>query len=67
MSATTETKPAIDLQYQQCLRQQQDQERWKDTLDALDSVKARRTIPSQEVSEWLQSIGTDNRKPPPTI
>lgn len=67
MSATTETKPAIDLQYQQSPRPQQDKERWKDTLDALDSVKAGRTIPAQEVSEWLQSIGTENRKPPPTI
>lgn len=36
------------------------EQRWQETLPALESVKAGRTIPADKVFEWMRSWGTDN-------
>ena len=44
-----------------------EQERWQQTLTALDSVKAGRLIDEQSVNDWLDSWDTDNELEPPGI
>ncbi len=39
--------------------------RWQDTLLALDSIKAGKSIDEAEVNAWLDSWGRSERKPPP--
>ena len=39
--------------------------RWQDTLLALDSIKAGKSIEEAEVNAWLDSWGSSERKPPP--
>jgi len=42
-----------------------EEERWLDTLPALESVKAGRSVPAADVKEWLGSWGkSDERQPP---
>lgn len=40
--------------------------RWQDTLEALESLKAGKSIGEEDVNAWLNSWGTNNRKTPPT-
>ena len=40
-------------------RQAMDDARWEDTLKALASIKAGKTIDEAEVVSWLKSWGTD--------
>lgn len=40
-------------------RQAMEEIRWADTLPALESVKAGKTISSPDVLAWLESWGTD--------
>lgn len=47
------------------LRQAMEELRWSDTVEALESVKAGRLVESKEVSEWLESWGSDVPKSPP--
>jgi len=46
-------------------RQSLEDSRWQDTLKALDSIKAGRTINEEDVNAWLNSWGTNDRKSPP--
>lgn len=46
-------------------RQAMEESRWSDTLQALDSVKAGKSIDEDEVESWLQSWGSANEKTPP--
>lgn len=46
-------------------RQAMEESRWSDTLQALDSVKAGRSIDGNEVESWLQSWGSNNETNPP--
>ena len=39
--------------------------RWQDTLLALDSIKAGKSIDEAEVNAWLDTWGSSERKPPP--
>ncbi|PCJ39541.1 MAG: transcriptional regulator [SAR86 cluster bacterium] len=48
-------------------RNEMEEARWADTLQALDSVKAGKTIDEAEVTSWLESWGTEDEKSPPTI
>ncbi|WP_339639616.1 ribbon-helix-helix protein, CopG family [uncultured Porticoccus sp.] len=41
------------------------EKRWQETLPALESVRAGRTIPADKVFEWMRSWGTDNELPKP--
>jgi len=46
-------------------RQAQADCRWQDTLLAIDSIKAGKSIDEAEVNAWLDSWGSSDRKPPP--
>lgn len=48
-------------------RQAMEEARWADTLEALDSVKAGKTIDESEVTNWLNSWGRTDEKAPPNI
>ena len=39
--------------------------RWQDTLEALDSIKAGKTVDEENVNAWLNTWGTANRQDPP--
>ena len=43
------------------------EQRWVETLQAIDSVKSGRTIDEVEVHEWLESWGSNNELKPPKI
>lgn len=47
------------------VRQSLEDSRWQDTLEALESIKAGKSIEEEEVNAWLNSWGTNNRKTPP--
>lgn len=40
-------------------RQAMEEVRWAETLPALDSVKAGKTVPASDVLAWLENWGTD--------
>lgn len=46
-------------------RQSMEDARWKDTLNALESVKSGKTVDEKEISAWLQTWGSENEKTPP--
>lgn len=46
-------------------RQSLEDSRWQDTLQALDSIKAGKSIGEEDVNAWLNSWGTNHRKSPP--
>ncbi len=48
-------------------RKSLDESRWKDTLEALDSLKSNTLIEEKSVSKWLESWGTENELNPPKI
>ena len=48
-------------------RQSMEDSRWADTLEAMDSIKSGKSINESEVSEWLNSWGTDSEKSPPQV
>lgn len=48
-------------------RQSMEDERWSDTLNALESVKSGNTVSEKEVSAWLQSWGSEEEKTPPGV
>jgi len=43
------------------------EQRWLETLEAIDSVKSGKTIDEAEVNEWLESWGEDNELKPPEV
>jgi len=47
-------------------RQKMEQDRWQDTLEALDSVKNGRLIDADVVEKWMDSWGSDDELPMPT-
>jgi predicted transcriptional regulator len=46
-------------------RAQGDAQRWRDTLKALDSVRAGKVIDGEAVDKWIASWGSENELPPP--
>jgi predicted transcriptional regulator len=48
------------------MRQAMEQDRWQDTLEALDSVKNGRLIDADIVEKWMNSCGSDDELPMPT-
>ena len=46
-------------------RKSVDEQRWKETLEAIDSVKSGRSIDEKNVNEWLDSWGSENELEPP--
>jgi predicted transcriptional regulator len=47
------------------IKQSLEDSRWKDTLEALESIKAGKSIDEEDVNAWLNSWGTGARTPPP--
>ncbi len=45
--------------------QELEQSRWKDTLNAMESVAQGKVVSGQAVQSWLESWGTSNELPPP--
>ena len=44
-----------------------EENKWNQTLEALESVKSGRLVEEQDVNEWLDSWGKDNEIKPPKI
>ncbi len=42
-----------------------EEERWSETLVALESVKNGTVVEEKEVADWLKSWGTENERIPP--
>lgn len=42
-----------------------DEQRWSETVEAIDSVKSGKTVDSKAVNEWLDSWGAENELEPP--
>lgn len=55
MSATT-----VRLQAE--VEQQLEQERWKQTLEAMESATQGKVVDASEVHSWLNSWGTENEQ-----
>ena len=48
-------------------RQNLEQDRWQQTLQAMESVAEGRVVSGEAVHAWLQSWGTDKQLPPPEM
>ena len=48
-------------------RQSMEDSRWVDTLEAINSVKAGKTVNEAEVASWLESWGSENELSPPKV
>jgi len=46
-------------------RQSLEDSRWQDTLEALESIKAGKSIDEEDVNAWMNSWGTNDRKSAP--
>jgi predicted transcriptional regulator len=46
-------------------RQNQEAQRWADTLDALEDVRKGELVDGDQVSQWLASWGRENELTPP--
>ena len=46
-------------------RQSLEDSRWQDTLEALESIKAGKSIDEEDVNSWLNSWGTNDRQSAP--
>jgi len=44
---------------------QQENQRWNQTLEALESVRAGRVVSGEAVHQWMDSWGSDNELPKP--
>ncbi|WP_428353767.1 CopG family ribbon-helix-helix protein [Methyloprofundus sp.] len=42
-----------------------DEQRWAETIEAIDSVKSGKSVDEQSVNNWLDSWGTKNELDPP--
>ena len=48
-------------------RQSLEDSRWQDTIKALESIQAGKSIEETDVNAWLNSWGTKDRKSPPKL
>jgi predicted transcriptional regulator len=48
-------------------RQEQDQARWQETLQAMESVAQGKAVPAEVVHAWLRSWGSAEEQPAPKI
>ncbi|WP_177420465.1 CopG family ribbon-helix-helix protein [endosymbiont of Lamellibrachia barhami] len=44
-----------------------DEQRWVETIEAIDSVKSGKSIDEKTVNDWLDSWGSDSEIEPPKI
>jgi predicted transcriptional regulator len=48
-------------------KQSLEDSRWQETLKALESIKAGKSLSEKDVNSWLNSWGTGKRTPPPKL
>jgi|TARA_R110001606_G_C15139980_1_gene624420 predicted transcriptional regulator len=48
-------------------KQQLEQDRWQQTLEAMESAAQGKVIAGEKVHEWLNSWGTDNEQDAPRV
>ena len=48
-------------------RKSLEEQRWVETLEAIESVKSGKLIEEKEVNDWLESWGTENELKPPGL
>ena len=48
-------------------KEDEEEKRWADTLQALESVKQGKVVESEAVHEWLESWGKEDKLPPPKV
>jgi len=48
-------------------RKEQEEQRWTETLEAINSVKSGKLIDEKEVNDWLESWGKENELEPPGL
>ena len=48
-------------------RRNKEEALWKETLEAINSVKNGKTTDEEEVNKWLSSWGSDNELAPPKV
>lgn len=48
-------------------KQQREQERWQQTLDAMESAAQGKVVEASEVHSWLNSWGTENEQDAPRV
>ena len=48
-------------------RQEQDQARWQETLEAMESVAQGKVVSGEAVHTWLRSWGSSDELPPPKV
>jgi len=46
-------------------KHQREQERWQQTLDAMESAARGKVVDANEVHSWLRSWGTEDEQDPP--
>jgi predicted transcriptional regulator len=44
-----------------------EENRWIETLEAIESVKSKHLIEESKVNDWLESWGTENELKPPSL
>ena len=49
------------------LKQSLEESRWQETLEALESIKAGKSVDEADVNGWLNSWGTDARTAAPKV
>ncbi len=48
-------------------KQSLEDSRWQDTLEAIESIKAGKSLDESDVNAWLNTWGTGNRAEPPKL
>jgi len=48
-------------------RKSLEEQQWRETLEAIDSVTSGKLIDEKNVSNWLESWGTENELDPPKL
>ncbi|MEL0635262.1 ribbon-helix-helix protein, CopG family [Marinomonas sp. TI.3.20] len=48
-------------------KQQLEQDRWKQTLEAMESAAQGKVVDANEVHEWLNNWGTENEQDAPRV
>lgn len=48
-------------------KQQLEQDRWQQTLEAMESAAQGKVVAGEDVHEWLNSWGTDNEQDAPRV
>ncbi len=48
-------------------RHKSNSQKWRETLEAIESIKKGEVIDGEEVHTWLKSWGTENKQKPPVL